>query len=287
MYLNRFKSYRKNLNFPRQSDWLSVLSLSVLLYLMGMLCFFLLYGKNLLSHNKEQIPFIVTLKDSSKENEIFNLQQKLKNNELIRSGSVIFVSKEEALNKLSDKNLTKEDLMIFGENLLPNSIEFKLKSTQSDKLNNFLSQLRKNECIDEISYSDAIVESYSYKLIMIGLIVGLFILFFIFVADNIVRNSINFSLKDNENTIKLLELSGACYEHIKKPYQIYYLTKGFAAGLIAIAAILLTFYFLQHHINDLFFFIGIYNLAIILISLLLFSIFINNYSSYKIFRTIK
>ena len=54
-----------------------VISISVVLFFLGILGIFLLNGRNVASHFREQIAMTIYLKDSAKEIEIIQLEKKI------------------------------------------------------------------------------------------------------------------------------------------------------------------------------------------------------------------
>lgn len=287
MYIEKFKSFRKVSNFLIRSDTFSLFSLGTLLYLLGIFCFFLVYTNNAMVYMREQIPFFLTLKDSAKEADIYKLQQKLKISEYITEGSVVYVSKEEAMKKLTDENLTKDDLMLFGENLLPNSIEFKMNVQFSDKFDSFLADLKKDNTVDEIAHNEIFAVPVESNLTLIVLIVIMFILFFIFVANNLIKNTLRLSLNENKKIIALLEISGAHKDYIRKPYFKNYTFKGIFTGFLSTLAVSISLYLLHYKLVDLNLFIDWKSYALILSALFLLSIFINRFVLYITFRSFK
>ncbi|MEO2100270.1 MAG: permease-like cell division protein FtsX, partial [Flavobacteriaceae bacterium] len=74
-----------------------VISITVVLFFLGILGLFLLNTKNVASHFKEQIVMTVYLKDSAKDIEITQLQKKIQLNPATKK--VRYTSKEEAAEK--------------------------------------------------------------------------------------------------------------------------------------------------------------------------------------------
>jgi len=234
-----------------QNYFYAIIALSVLLYLLGGLGLLLVYSNNALSFAREQIPFSIELKDSVSDADIFKLQQHLEKSDYAKAGSVRFVSKDEAMNILTDEDLTKEDIMIFGENLLPNSIEFHLNSGYVGQYKKVVAEIKSNSAVANVSHTEELVRPFSANLQRIGFISVLFVIFFIFVATTLIKNTLKLSILANKQTIKILQISGAGSDYLKKPYIKRSLYNGLICGTVAVFALLFSIIILQAQINDL------------------------------------
>ncbi len=97
-----------------------VISISLVLFLLGLLGLLVLNSKKVADYFKEQIAITVFLKDSAKEVEITQLKQSLALAEYTKSAT--FVSKEDAA-KEHQETLGENFIEYLGENPLQNSID--------------------------------------------------------------------------------------------------------------------------------------------------------------------
>ncbi len=246
-----FRGHKENHPATVHNYFYAIIALSVLLYLLGGLGVLVVYSNNAISFAREQIPFYIELKDSASEAEIFKLEQQLGKSAYVKTGTVRFISKDEAKKKLIDKNLTEEDIMIFGENLLPNSIEFHLNNNYVGQYKKIVSELKKDSIIAEVSHTEEVVRSFSSNLQRIGLITVLFVIFFIFVAITLIRNTLKLSVLANRQTIKILQISGAGNDYLQKPYINRSLLNGLICGASATVALIISILILHLQIEDL------------------------------------
>jgi cell division protein FtsX len=108
----------------------TVISLIIMLYLLGVWGLLAIYTNQFLNYSKENIPFYVELKDDAVESQVFAFQKELETSAFVRPKTVTYISKEDALDLFeNDEIMTKEDVLLFGENLLPNMIRFYLNNT--------------------------------------------------------------------------------------------------------------------------------------------------------------
>jgi cell division protein FtsX len=101
-----------------------------MLYLLGVWGLLAIYTNQFLNYSKENIPFYVELEDDAVESQVFAFQKELETSAFVRPKTVTYISKEDALDLFeNDEIMTKEDVLLFGENLLPNMIRFYLNNT--------------------------------------------------------------------------------------------------------------------------------------------------------------
>lgn len=263
---------RKNHPASARNFFYAIIALSILLYLLGALGLLALYSNNAFTFAREQVPFFVELKDSASESEIFDLEQQLKKNNYVKAGSLRFISKDEAMKSLIDEHLTEEDLMIFGENLLPNSLEFHLNSSSVAEHGQIIKELKANSIVANVFHTEEILNSFNSNLQIIVLISGLLLIFFIFAALVLIRNTLKLSILSNLETIKILKISGAEKSYLRKPFLIKSLKSGLISASIAISGLLITVFILENRSKELSYFGSFAGLTIICTVLLLIGV---------------
>ena len=184
----------------------TIIIVTVLLYLAGMMAFLSLYCNRLAKSSSDQIAFIIELSDSTEETEIFKLEQQISKSNYSLPGSVKFIDKDEAAKIIENETLSKEEIMVFEENLLPNIIEFQIKPSFSSKENEIVAELRKNPIVAEIFDAKQNNQLTYRNLQRISLIASFLLIFLIFVAFILLRKSIDLreiiqSVEENENQV--------------------------------------------------------------------------------------
>ena len=116
------KSFQNNYQKRRiLNNYFSVIiSITVVLFFIGILGLFLLNTKSLASHFKEQIVMTVYLKDNAKDIEITQMQKKIQLNSSTKR--VQFKSKEEAAEEFA-RDIGEDFVEFLGFNPLLNSID--------------------------------------------------------------------------------------------------------------------------------------------------------------------
>ena len=144
------KRKNKSLNRKIVSSSVSVIvSLSLVLFVLGLLSLFLINAQRLTNYVKENVGFSIMIKDNIKEIELIEFNKILDAEEFTKNTQ--FISKEEATNDL--ENELGEDFVSFlGYNPIMASIDVKLNSNyaNNDSLQNISSELAKNKIVHEI-----------------------------------------------------------------------------------------------------------------------------------------
>lgn len=209
-----------------------ILSISLVLFLVGVLGLLLLNSKKVADHFKEQIAFTIYINDSAKPIEVKQLQKSLRIRK--ETKSVTYVSKEEAAE--SHANDIGEDFMEFlGYNPLLSSVDVYFVSEYVSPL--FLAQLKEDfeskPYVNEVFYDQPLLEilDENIKKITHGIIglSGLFIL----IAILLINSSIRLSVYSKRLIIKTMQLVGATKRFIRRPFIVKHLQLGLIGALLS------------------------------------------------------
>jgi len=239
--------------------------ISGLLYLIAISVIVILYSLRTEKFNKEQIPFIVELRDSSSESDIFHLEQYISKSNYCVPASVHFISKEEAVNKLISDELKKEEIEVFDENLLPNIIEFQLKSNFASKEKDIISDLKKQVMVADVISNRSAFSELNANLQRIRLIASFLLIFFIFVAVMIAyRNHKQFYEKAHKPNEKSISFKGQIKQDIRN---------ALVCGISALLVLASTLFIFNNQWQSNFY-ENLITLSLIAISVILLSFFL-------------
>ena len=219
------------------STYLSlVVSISLVLFLTGIMGILLLNSKKVADHFKEQIAMTVYIKDTAKEIELKQLEKTLNLNSATKK--VNFVSKKEA--SLRHANEIGEDFIEFlGFNPLMNSIDvyFKASFLNPAMVSKLSNDIERYGYVSEVVYDQPLLELLddNIKKITFGMILasGLFIL----VAVLLINSSIRLSIYSKRIIIKTMQLVGATKSFIRRPLIKTHLLMGFIGAIIALVGL--------------------------------------------------
>ncbi len=258
----------------------SVISITLVLFMLGILGHVLMFSKKLSEYFRESIEISVILKDELSEADIFQFQKKLEKKPYIKSTK--YISKDEAA-KILQKDFG-EDLSILGYNPLYASINFHLRSSyaNSDSLTLIEAELLEQPQVQEVYYFKAIVELINQNIRKVSLVLGGISLMLIIIAITLIDNTIRLAMYSNRFLIKSMQLVGATQWFIIKPFMGKSILNGFVSGVLAITLLVALLYYAQMQIptlivssDDLFSF------ALIFVAIILLGVFITWFSTYR------
>jgi len=215
----------------------SIVSTSLVLFMLGILALVFSSGKKLANQFKENLEFTVIIKDNVREKEILTLKDTLEKEPWVKSAE--YVSKKEALDDaakifLEDNGEDFKDLLDY--NPLFASINLKLYSnfTSQDSINKIEKVVTAHPEVSEFYYERKLVELMNDNLRKIGwFIMGISIIL-ILVAITILDSTIRLSMYAHRLLIRSMQLVGATRSFITKPFLTRSIVNGFIAAIIAI-----------------------------------------------------
>ena len=266
-----FEKYQKR---RLLSSYISViLSIAFVLFLLGLFGLLVLNTKQISDYFKEQASITIFLKDSASEQNIKNLKTLLKSESYTKS--LKYISKEEAAKLAIAEN--GEDFMEFlGYNPLKNAIDLYLKAdyVTPEKMHDIETLLLKNDSVYEVSYDKPLIKLLTDNIKKLSLWVIIFTAIFSLIAMLLISNSIRLSVYSKRFTIKTMQMVGATKQFIRKPFVWNSIKLGVAGALVAMLALAITLYYLNHFYPEFNFlenttFLGILFGAILLIGIVI------------------
>ena len=224
-----------------------VISISIVLFLLGILGLFLLNTKNLVSHFKEQIVMTVFLKDSAKDIEISQMQKKIQLNSATRK--VTYTSKEEAA-ELYARDIGEDFVEFLGYNPLLNSLDIYFNSTYVNNfsLNETKTEIEVSDFVDEVVFDQPLVTLLDENIQRVSFLLLMISTLFIVIALLLINSSIRLSIYSKRIIIKTMQLVGATKSFIRKPFILNHIRLGILSSILALIALS----FLLWKIDELF-----------------------------------
>lgn len=227
-----------------------VLSISLVLFLTGIIGILLVNSKKVADHFKEQIIMTIYVKDSAKEIELKQLQKTLRLNAATKN--VIYVSKTEASKRHA--NEIGEDFMEFlGYNPLLNSIDVYFKASFLNPA--MVSKLSKDitlySYVNEVVYDRPLLELLDQNIKRITFWMLLASGIFIFIAVLLINSSIRLSIYSKRLIIKTMQLVGATKSFIRRPFIKTHLLMSTFGAIIAMSGMALVIYEMEKRFPEL------------------------------------
>lgn len=214
-----------------------VLSVFLVLFLLGILGFFIINSKKLADDFKEEIAMTVFFKNDANDSILKAFGKELKMAPYAKSFE--YVSKEAAAKQHTD--IIGEDFMEFlGENPLQNSYDIHLKADYvvKDSITRVESGLRKNTMIADIVYDKQLVNLVNDNIKKVSMWILIISGFLTIIAVLLINSSLRLSIHSNRFIIKTMQMVGATKAFIRKPFVMRSIKLGMIGAGLAIIALI-------------------------------------------------
>jgi len=235
------KTYSRRI---RSSYITSIISISLVLLLLGIVGLLLINGRNIKKQVMESIGFNVILKENVKEADIYQLQKILDARDYILSTE--YITKEEAA--LETEQMLGEDFIRFlGYNPLPPSIRVRLHQpwANPDSVMMIEQDLVKYDSIEELYYKKSLLYAINENIRQITLIILGFSILLTLISVTLINNTIRLSVYSKRFIINTMQLIGATQRIIRRPFLLRGAASGFTGSMIALVLLFGLIYLLQ------------------------------------------
>jgi len=258
----------------------STVSISLVLFLIGLMGLLILNSQKISNYVKENIGFTVMLEKNAKEADIIKLKKRLEASDYVKSTK--FVSKEDAA-KDYQKELGVEFVDFIGSNPLPSSIDVKLHADYSniDSLSVIEKKLSKyDDIIMEVSYQKDLISKVNYNVKRISIVIFILSFLLFVISWTLINNTIRLSVYSKRFIIKTMHLVGATNNFIRQPFLNASSLTGVVGSVIAISALAAIIHFVENEFEGAVDFTQIDVLAVLFAFLMLLGIIITRISAY-------
>lgn len=235
----------------RSSYFTVIISISLVLFMLGILGLMLLQAKRLSNYVKENIGFSVILKEGAKEVDIVKFQKSLDAASYVKSTE--YIDKERAAEELTEE-LGEDFVGFLGYNPLLASIEVRLNAgyANPDSLQWIEAKMMENPRVKEVFYQKDLVVLVNENIRKISIVIGVFSALLLIIAITLINNSIRLALYSKRFIIKTMQLVGATPAFIQRPFVWRGIVNGLYGAMIAISGILILLYYAQQRMPELF-----------------------------------
>ncbi len=263
----------------RSSAITSMISISLVLLLLGLVGLLLVNGRNIRQQVMESIGFNVILKENIKEADIYQLQKILDAREYILSTE--YITKEEAA--LETEQVLGEDFIQFlGYNPLPPSIRVRLHQqwAKPDSVMIIEQDLMQYDSVEEVYYKKSLLYTINENIRQISLIILGFSILLTLISVTLINNTIRLSIYSKRFIINTMQLVGATRGFIRRPFLFRGAASGFSASLISLALLFGLVYLLQEEFEGVISLKDYDLLAILALGVILIGMIINWISTF-------
>jgi cell division transport system permease protein len=257
----------------------TVLGISMVLLMLGLLGLILVHFNNLSRYVKENIVLNIIVNDAARETDVLQLQKQLDANVEVKQTQ--YVSKELAARHLQ-KDLGEDFVKFLGYNPLLSSIDVYLKADYANNasITKLKAQLLKNPLVKEVIYQQSLVELMNDRIATITLVILAFTAIFLVVSLALINNTIRLAIYSQRFLIKSMQLVGATKGFIRKPFLLYGIWHGLLGGLIATILLIGMLYLAYQQIPDLIILQNYAEFGVVFAGVIGVGIFISGFSTF-------
>ena len=221
-----------------------VLSMFLVLFLLGILGFFVINSKKLSDDFKEEIVMTVFFKNEATDSTMIAFGQEMKVAKFVKTSD--YVTKEQAAKMHTD--IIGEDFMTFlGANPLQNSYDIHLKADYIDTENirKIESRFLANDMIADVVYDKQLVSLVNDNIKKVSMWILIISGILALIAVLLINSSMRLSIYSNRFIIKTMQMVGATKSFIRKPFIWRSIRLGVIGSVLAIIALIGTLIYID------------------------------------------
>ncbi|MCQ2203918.1 MAG: permease-like cell division protein FtsX [Bacteroidales bacterium] len=216
----------------RSSYFTTTISISLVLFLLGMIGLLLLNANRLSNYVKENLGLMVMIENDAKEAEVKRIEKTLSASPMVKS--VTYLDKESAAEQL--KAELGEDFVDFvGYNPLLSSIDVKLYAdfATEEGMKQIETLVIEYPEVKEVHYQKDMVNLIHENVNIISMVLLAFSGLMLIVAITLINNTVRLMVYSKRFLIRTMQLVGATNGFIRRPFVGQSVAQGLIGGFIA------------------------------------------------------
>ena len=211
----------------------STLSVSLVLFILGVMAMLGILANNLSVYVRENIGFSIVLKETAQEKDVARLQSVLEGASYVKAAQ--YISKEYALKEVMlELGENPEDIV--GFNPMQASVEVRLKAdyTHPDSIAAIEHSLKKYSYIEDIQFQKDLMQAVNDNMTTIGVILFALAVVLMVISYVLISNTIRLTAYSRRFIIYTMRLVGATPGFIRRPFILSNILCGVIAAVVAI-----------------------------------------------------
>lgn len=257
----------------------SVFSITLVLFLLGLLLMMVFYAGRLSAFFRENIGVSLVISSEADAAEIMQFKDDLNTYPFVKLTR--YISKDAAAKKLQEE-LGEDFVNFIGYNPLPPTLELFLYEsyTSPDSLLKIKQVLQRYEIVENVEYEHQLLDLIDKNISNISRWVLAFSLVLLFIAVLLIHNTIRLSIYSKRMLIKSMLLVGASQRFIRRPFIVAGIFQGLAGGIVAVVLLTGILYFSSVRFPELQLLNDIINIVIAGLAMIGFGVLITWLSTY-------
>jgi cell division transport system permease protein len=277
------KKMRSNLPVSKPNYVYAIVSVALALFLFGSFGLLLGHAGQLLRFYREQVALILELKSTATPEDAASVQKALENTPYVVPGSIRYINKADAKAMMAE-TFGKDFLALDLPNPFFDVLTFNVRSNymNPESLAQIRAAWRADASVNDVFYQENLLDAIARNLRKAGIVILSLALIFALVVGILVHNTVRLALYANRFLIKTMELVGASWGFISRPYLVRAIFHGFLSACIANAALFATLSAIRARLPELAQFADIQQLSLVFGLQFLLGIGINTLSTWVV-----
>lgn len=232
--------------------WISsVISITLVLFLVGVASLLLVNAKSVSDYFKENVQISVLMKQDVSESDAMDFATSLDSRPYIKGTR--FISKDEGTKEMADM-LGNDFLNVFETAPIPVSIDVNLKAeyVSPDSLEVVRKEIAESPLVEEVVYQKSLVDKLNTNLAKISLVLAVFVALLLFISFVLINNTVRLNVFSKRFTIHTMKLVGATKSFIRGPFLGQSIFQGLFSALLAILMLLGALFIVRREVSQLF-----------------------------------
>ncbi|MBL4706987.1 MAG: ABC transporter permease [Flavobacteriales bacterium] len=245
----------------------TIISISLVLFMLGMLGIILINAKQISDHVKENIGFSLYLKEGLTEKDVSALKKVLEGKEY--TNRIEYISKEQAA-EIMKKDLGEDFVEFLEFNPLLGSVDVYLNSAfaEEESVRSIEKELKRLPAVKMVDYQMDLIAAVNANVRKIGFVLLGFSILLLVVVIALINNTIRLAIYSKRFLIKTMQLVGATGGFISRPFVARGVLNGLFSGIIALILLSGVMYSISSSLPE-FFELQNFNVYIVLFTVVL------------------
>lgn len=275
--MNKYKSISATRVF--NSRFTSTLSISLVLFILGIILSLGLLARDLSVYVKENICLSVVVDDAMKLPDAKMLQNKFEKSPWAKS--VTYIDKETALKDLiNELGENPADLLGYNPALASFEINLKANYANTDSMATVEKAIRQNKNVEDVIYRKDLIHMVNDNVKKITAVLFAVAILFTFISYSLLTNTVRLIIYSKRFLIRTMQLVGADKSFIRKPFMIENLWSGIIASIVAMGLLYGLLYYFEQKIGGVIQLINPEIIVFLFVTMLIFGILIMLISTY-------
>ena len=251
----------------------SVISITLILLLVGIVSLFLVNARSVSNYFKENISISAFIRMDATDAMVEELKGKIDKADY--SKEVTIITKEQGMREMRD--LLGDSFMdVFDMDPIPLSLDIRLNAdyVSKDSMMVTESTLMNEPLITEVVYQESLMDVLNSNIEKIGLMLGIFVIFLLFISTVLIGSTVRLNVYAKRFTIHTMRLVGAKKSFIIKPFVFQSVFQGLISGFLAVLGLIGVIFMIKNKFYQMFLLFDMRSMAFVLIFVILLGVVI-------------